>query len=76
MVQQQYGVAGDPDALRPADDHYERRADHMANRALEAPLAAPAAPARRAGPARHHRPIHAQRFCRTRRSAGLCGASA
>jgi len=44
VVQQQYGVAGDADALRPADDQYERQADRLASAALDAPLATPSAP--------------------------------
>ena len=39
VIQQQYGVAGDGDELRPADDRYERQADVLAARALEAPFA-------------------------------------
>ena len=39
VIQQQYGVPGESDELRPADDHYERQADQLAARALETPLA-------------------------------------
>ena len=52
VIQQQYGVAGDGDALRPADDLYERQADQLAARALETPLAqarATGTPARAGG---------------------------
>jgi hypothetical protein len=49
VVQQQYGLPGDPDALRPADDAFERKADRLAASALETPLAAPA-PEAAAGP--------------------------
>ena len=38
VIQQQYGVPGDADALRPPDDPYERQADHFAARALDTPL--------------------------------------
>ncbi|MCC7359482.1 MAG: DUF4157 domain-containing protein [Anaerolineales bacterium] len=52
VVQQQYGVAGDPDTLRPADDRYERQADQLAASALAAPSVTPtplsAAPVQRA----------------------------
>ena len=46
VVQQQYGVAGDPDALRTADDHFERQADRLAASALDTPLATTNAPAK------------------------------
>src|SRR5207249_463607 len=39
VIQQQYGVAGDADALRPPDDPYERQADQLAARALDTALA-------------------------------------
>ncbi len=42
VVQQQYGVPGDADALRPASDPLERQADRLAAAALETPLAEPA----------------------------------
>jgi len=45
VVQQQYGVPGDADALRPADDGLERQADRMAAQALDTPLAVPEAEA-------------------------------
>jgi len=38
VIQQQYGVAGDADALRPPDDRYERQADQLAARALDTPV--------------------------------------
>lgn len=43
VVQQQYGLPGDANALRPADDAFERKADQLAASALETPLAAPSA---------------------------------
>ena len=51
VIQQQYGVAGDADALRPPDDRYERQADQLAARALETPVARPAPAGVAAGPA-------------------------
>lgn len=35
VIQQQYGVPGDADELRPPDDRYERQADQLAARALD-----------------------------------------
>jgi hypothetical protein len=40
VVQQQYGLPGDVDALRPAGDVYEREADRLAAQALAVPGAA------------------------------------
>lgn len=46
IVQQQSGLPGDSEALRPADDAFERRADQLAAAALQLP--APALPGARA----------------------------
>jgi Domain of unknown function (DUF4157) len=38
VIQQQYGVPGDADELRPPEDRYERQADQFAARALDTSL--------------------------------------
>ena len=52
VIQQQYGVSGDPDTLRPPDDAYEQHADRLSARALETPMASgPAAATAERAPA-------------------------